>query len=317
MTTLTVALLQLDPVAGYRWQDALAAGEEACRAARRAGADVALFPEMWSNGYGSAVPPELDGAAVYRHPQRWGEPAPEPDAVWCGEAVGADSPYVRRFGELAAELRMAVAVTYLEAWDGPPRNTVTLFDRNGTRVLTQAKVHTCAFGYPEAVLTPGSSFAAATLDTAAGPVRVGAMICYDREFPESARALMLDGAELLLVPNACELEVNRTAQLRARAFENMTAVAVANYAGPGFGHSVAFDGIAFDGDGSRDMLTVEADERPGVYLAPFDLAALRDYRQRETWGDAFRRPSAYGRLTGGDVAAPFVRTRHDGRRLPR
>ena len=39
------------------------------------------------------------------------------------------------------------------------------------------------------------------------------MICYDREFPESARILMLQGAELILVPNACGLDLNRLAQI--------------------------------------------------------------------------------------------------------
>ena len=42
-----------------------------------------------------------------------------------------------------------------------------------------------------------------------GEVKVGAMICYDREFPESARIMMLKGAELILVPNACPMEINR------------------------------------------------------------------------------------------------------------
>ncbi len=51
------------------------------------------------------------------------------------------------------------------------------------------------------------------------------MICFDREFPESARILMLKGAELILVPNACPMEINRLSQLRGRAFENMIAVA--------------------------------------------------------------------------------------------
>ena len=48
-------------------------------------------------------------------------------------------------------------------------------------------MHTCAFDLPEAALTPGDSFEVCALDTAAGEVRVGAMICYDREFPESAQ----------------------------------------------------------------------------------------------------------------------------------
>jgi predicted amidohydrolase len=42
------------------------------------------------------------------------------------------------------------------------------------------------------------------------------MICFDREFPESARILMLKGAELILTPNSCPLEENRIGQFRTR-----------------------------------------------------------------------------------------------------
>jgi predicted amidohydrolase len=70
------------------------------------------------------------------------------------------------------------------------------------------------------------------------------------------------------VPNACELEANRLGQVRARAFENMVAVAVANYAAPqGNGHSTVLD-----------------------------LAALRDRRRREVWGSQCRRPGTCGAL---------------------
>ena len=71
-----------------------------------------------------------------------------------------------------------------------------------------------------------------TLETKGGPVRVGAMICMDREFSESARILMPKGAELILTPNACPLEAHRLGQFRARAFENMVGLAMANYAAP-------------------------------------------------------------------------------------
>ena len=46
------------------------------------------------------------------------------------------------------------------------------------------------------------------------------MICYDREFPESARILALQGAEIVLVPNACVMDDHRIGQLKTRAFEN-------------------------------------------------------------------------------------------------
>ena len=140
----------------------------------------------------------------------------------------------------------------------------------------------------------------AALDTAAGPVEVGAMICFDREFPESARILALDGAELILVPNACPMEDNRTGQLRARAFEDMVAVALANYPASHDdcdGHSVAFHPCVCGSDGAgRDTLVVRAGPGEEISLARFDLDELREWRRTEVWGGAHRRPATYGRL---------------------
>ena len=238
MASFSIALLQMR--SGSSQQENLEKGLLWCRKAKEMGADLALFPEMWSCGY------DLSGS----------------EAELAARAVPRDGSFLQAFRQLAAQLEMAIAITYLERWDGPPRNTVTLFDRRGQEVLTYAKVHTCDFG-EEHRLTPGDRFVTAALDSAAGPVQVGAMICYDREFPESARLLMLQGTEIILVPNACPMEINRLSQLRARAFENMTAIATANYAAgqPDCnGHSSAFDGIAYDETSpvSRYTLLIEA-----------------------------------------------------------
>jgi predicted amidohydrolase len=202
---------------------------------------------------------------------------------------------------------MAIGLTYLERWEGAPRNTLSLIDRHGEICLTYAKVHTCDWD-KEAALTPGGDFYVCELDAACGPVKVGAMICFDREFPESARVLMLKGAELILTPNACELESHRIGQFRARADENMLGVAMTNYAMPQEnGHSVAFDGITFDEKGSRDTCLVEAGGHEGVYLVEFDLDRLRAYRLDEVWGNAYRKPGRYGILTSPAVEPPFIR----------
>jgi predicted amidohydrolase len=317
MTMLTVALLQL-AAAGNDQAANLAIGEAACRKAKLLGADVALFPELFSIGFTTDVPIEPNGPDVYRSPERWSDhspPTPAAEEIWRGLAIGRDSAFVRHFRDLARELDLAIALTYLEAWPGLPRNTVSLIDRHGELVLTYAKVHTCAFDQGEAAFTPGDGFPVATLDTAAGPVRVGAMICYDRQYPESARALMLAGAELILVPNASSMETYRLAQLRSRADENMVAIAMTNDPGPGKGHSIAFDGIA-SGATARDMLVVEAGESEGIYPAGFDLDKLRDYRHHETLGDAFRRPDLYHALTDTAQHQPFVRVDHRGEPLP-
>jgi N-carbamoylputrescine amidase len=292
MSTLKVALLQMFS-AGYDQAANQAKGGQFCQQARLMGADLALFPEMWNVGY--------------QIPERSERTLPGEIADWQAHAIAQDSSFVQYYRELAHSLDMAIGLTFLEKWPGSPRNTLVLIDRHGSICLTYAKVHTCDFDR-EAFLTPGDDFYVCDLDTASGPVKVGAMICFDREFPESARVLMLKGAELILTPNACELEVNRIAQFRTRAYENMLGVAMANYAMPQEnGHSVAFDGLAFDEKGSRDMLLVEADGHEGIYLAEFDLSRLRAYRLDDVWGNAYRKPGRYGLLTSPAVEAPFLR----------
>ena len=253
------------------------------------GVDIALFPEMWSNGY--RIPEDLN--------------------LLNEMAISADHPFLEQFGALAKELEMAIGITFLERFDPLPRNTVCLFDRFGKKRLTYAKVHTCDFG-DEIRLTPGGDFYVTDLDTAEGTVKVGAMICYDREFPESARILMLKGAEIILVPNACPMELNRLSQLRGRAYENMVGIATCNYPAPHpdcNGRSSAFDGIAYrpEREGSCDTCILEAGEGEGIYIAEFDMDALREYRRTEVHGNAFRRPEKYGLLLSEEVQPPFIR----------
>ncbi len=288
MNLLNIALLQIAPTDSLEGN--LEKGTAACRRAKELGADIALFPEMWSNGY-----------RIYDRPVE----------EWKAEAISAESEFVRAFGRLAGELDMAVGVTLLEAWEGGPRNTLVLFDRFGERKLTYAKVHTCDFDV-ERNLTPGEDFYVTDLDTARGPVRVGAMICYDREFPESARLLMLKGAELILTPNACPMELNRLSQLRARAFENMLAVATCSYPDsvPDCnGGSSVFDGVAYlpEAEGSRDTCLLQAGGEEGVCVAGLDLDMLRAYRGREVHGNAYRRPKKYALLTDTRIDEPFIR----------
>lgn len=284
---LNIALLQLLP--GKTLQENLQKGIKACRSAKAAGADIALFPELWSNGY-----------TVHRDVE-----------MLKADAIPADGAFAAAFGKLAAELDMAIAVTFLEQYTPLPRNTMVLFDRFGKKVLTYAKVHTCDFDV-ERNLTPGEDFEVAELDTAQGPVRVGAMICFDREFPESARILMLKGAEIVLVPNACPMEINRLAQLRSRAFENMMGIATCNYpcGQPDCnGHSSAFDGVAYlpDAPDSRDMCILEVGGAEGIYIAGFDMELLRAYRKNEAHGNAYRHPRKYHILVDERIDEPFIR----------
>lgn len=276
MSKLTIALLQISPCSSLK--ENLTKGINACLAAKLGGADIALFPQMYSNGY-DIYDRKFDD--------------------WKQEAITLNDDFVLTFQELSKQLNMAIGLTLLEkiSYSQYPQNTLVLFDRKGRRVLTYAKVHTCDFDV-ERYLSSGEDFYVCDLDTDCGTVKVGAMICYDREFPESARILMLKGAELILVPNACPMEINRISQLRARAFENMLAVATCNYpinVPDCNGHSTIFDGVVYkkNENESRDTCILQAPESEGIYLATIDLDELREYRNNEIHGNAYRKPDKY------------------------
>lgn len=288
MNSIRTALLQIMPT--KTTEGNLKKGMEYCRKAKELDADIALFPEMWSCGY--QIPEDIDKLKAL--------------------AVEKDGPFLWEYRKLAKELNMAIGITYLESYEPRPRNAICLIDRFGNPVYTYAKVHTCDFG-EECRLTPGEEFYIGDLDTQKGRVKVGSMICYDREFPESARILMLLGAEILLVPNACPMEINRISQLRARAYENMVGIATVNYPGSQpdcNGHSTAFDGIAYrpKDAGSRDTLIVEGDESEGILIADFPIEEMREYRRREVHGNAYRRPEKYKILLSEEVLEPFIRS---------
>lgn len=287
MKNLKVALLQIMPEDSL--EDNLQKGLEYCRKSKEMGADIVLFPEMWSVGYD--IPEDIDELKT--------------------SAISSDSTLVNSFGKLAKELNMAIGITFLEKYDPLPRNSICLFDRFGNKVFTYAKVHTCDFG-DECRLTPGEDFYVVDLDTEQGNVKIGSMICYDREFPESARILMLKGAEIILVPNACPMEINRISQLRGRAYENMVGIATVNYpkGKPDCnGHSTAFDGMAYSPSDSesRDTLIIEAGEQEGIYIADFPVDEIRKYRNSEVHGNAYRHPSKYKLLISENIEEPFVR----------
>lgn len=273
---IKIAFLQLHP--GKTPEAQYQIGERACAEAKKMGADIALFPEMWSDGYA----------------------LPQDHMQLRSIALSMQSSFIQRFQTLAETLHMAIGITFLEQHEPKPRNSMILFDRNGKKVLHYAKVHTCDFSL-ENVLLSGDDFYVTVLDTENGSIKVGAMICFDREFPESARILMLKGAELILAPNACPMEINRLSALRTRAYENMLAVATCNYpkGHPDCnGHSSLFDGVPWlpEEPGVRDMCVFEAPEEAGVYIAELDLDMLRKHRANDVMGSKYRHPEKYARL---------------------
>ena len=284
---IRVALLQMAP-SGADVAENFAKAERFCRRAAAKRADIALMPEMWSTGFTAFDPQDPAARAAYLQ-----------------KALATDSVPVQRFARLARELDMAIGVTYLQTFSPTPRNALTLFDRHGSEVLTYAKVHTSDFNPLEAATTPGDAFPVATLDTRAGPVVTGAMICFDREQPESARILMVQGAELVLTANASNLDPLRLDQFRLRAWENGMCLAMANYPRPRCnGRSVAY------GPDGAEM--VRAGRREGIYIAELDLVKLREYRRKTVLGNAYRRPHRYGLLADPARAPVWERRTPEG-----
>lgn len=262
----------------------------------RMGADLVLFPEMWSNGYA----PPFDGAFDNPLDSNFVNERKK----WLKNAVTIESEYVIALRKITKELNIGVCSTFLSKNIHKPQNTAIIIDRNGDVILNYAKVHTCDFSL-EKLLQCGSEFKVCEFDD----VKIGVMICYDREFPESARVLMLKGAEIILVPNACDMNPARINQLNSRAFENMVGIAMANYPAANWGHSCAFSPIVFDKNGNylNNTIIETTDSSEQIAIAEFDLDKIRDYRKSQTWGNAYRKPQAYTYLLDTEIKEPFIR----------
>jgi predicted amidohydrolase len=299
-STIKVALLQINPN-GANIEANLKKGDEYCRKAKSLGADIVLFPEMWSIGYSAFRMP-----GVSQSPKN----SPLSFEDWKAKAVDARSEFFIHFQHLAIELNLAIVISYLEKWKGLPRNSSTVIDSKGNILMTYAKVHTCDFTLMEANNTPGDDFYVCKLPVRGDSVRIGIMICYDRELPESARILMLKGAELILTPNACTIDDKRINQFQTRAFENAVGVAMANYPKPfQNGHSCAFD--------SNGDKVFEAGEDEGIFIIPFDMRKIRAHREKTIFGNAFRRPHKYNLLISPDVDTIFIRNNGLGEKFTR
>lgn len=242
------------------------------------GADILLLPEAFITGYG--LPMGND------------------------EALADDSVYLQQICDAAKRLGIGVVATAFTKGKQKPQNSAIVIDKNGNVLMKYSKVHTCDFA-DEACLESGGDFYVCDFHG----VKLGIMICYDREYPESARILMLKGAEIILVPNDCGSMKPRLCALSTRAYENMTGVAMANPNGENAGNSCAFSPICWDGDGKCiDNVLLMADAlSEGLFYAEFDMDKIRSYREREMLGNTYRKVDAYHTLLEKHIEYPFVR----------
>lgn len=219
-------------------------------------------------------------------------------------ALALDGPEIRRLAALAGEL--TVVAGYCEA-DGDARyNSVVCVTGDGV-LGNHRKVHQPLS--EDASYASGDRFHA--FDTPVG--RLGMMICYDKAFPESARALALDGAEIGVCVSAwpgartkasADLEQDRWKRRfdlfdRARALENQIVWLSANQSGT-FG-SLRFVGSAKVVDPGGEILA-DTGVTAGIAVAELDVAQALETARRSMGHLRDRRPETYGPAPGAVTA---------------
>jgi predicted amidohydrolase len=213
-------------------------------------------------------------------------------------ALRLDGPEIARLAAMAGD--MVVCAGYCEA-DGDHRYNSVVCVHDGRVLGNHRKVHQPL--RENASYDSGDSFAA--FDTPVG--RLGLLICYDKAFPESARTLALDGAEIIVVVSAWPgSRTNAPADLaddrwtrrfdlfdRARACENQVVWLSANQSGT-FG-SLRFVCSAKVVDPGGDVLATTG-TAPGIAVAEVDVAAALAAARRSMAHLRDRRPDAYRSL---------------------
>lgn len=167
------------------------------------GAALVVFPEMFLSGYNV-------GAAV----------------VDLAEPL--NGPSLNALCRIAQEAGIAIVTGYPERAGKLLYNSAVMIDQNGEVLANYRKSH--LFGdFEKEYFTAGDHFEVTQL----GGLTVGLLICYDIEFPEPARALAVQGVELLLVPTALMTPGHPVARrvVPTRACENQIFVAYANRTG--------------------------------------------------------------------------------------
>lgn len=250
--------------------------------AKKSGAGIVLFPECFLTAY--CCPDIVEELLPLEELENDSE-----FIGWCNSAVTEEEEHVLQIRKLAKELQIGVVITAFTKGEKYPQNTAFIIDRNGDIILKYSKVHTCDFDW-ERYLESGQEFKVCKFEG----VNIGVMICYDREYPESARELMLQGAEIIFNPNCCGGMEPRLKELSVRAMENMVGVAMANPPAPGMGRSAAFNPMVWGENGEvLDNTIIVAEEFfEGIVYAEFDIDVIRKYRENEDLGK-FRKPRAY------------------------
>ncbi len=226
------------------------------------------------------------------------------DPKWFAEAHPVDNhPCITSLAPLAKELGIVIPISFFEK-DGPRYyNSVAIADADGSILGVYRKSHIPdGPGYMEKYYFRPGDTGFKTWDTAHGKIGVG--ICWDQWFPECARAMALQGAEVLFYPTAIGSEPYDesldTSKLWRRAMQghavaNAMPIVAANRIGQenNDGLEQRFYGNSFIADQTGELSEAFGANDEGILVHTFDLTQIESYRA--DWGFfRDRRPEIYG-----------------------
>ena len=221
---------------------------------------------------------------------------------WAKERL--DNPLLQEFSALSKELKVVVLVSYFEKDADRFYNSLVVVDADGSILENYRKTHIPdGPGYEEKFYFSPGNTGFKVWDTAYG--RIGAGICWDQWFPETARSLALMGAELIFYPTAIgsepEIEVDSKDHWQrvqmGHAAANTVPVIAANRIGAEEGETctLTFYGSSFMTDYTGAKICEASREKEEILYAEYDLE--KNAKQREYWAlFKDRRPECYQSL---------------------
>lgn len=255
--------------------EAVQRGRRAIAEAAEEGADLVVFPELSFTPFYPRIPIRERTASVLD----LAEPIPGPTT----EAIA----------EAATDHGVVVVFNLMER-DGPNTyDTSPVIDADGTLCGRTRMMHITEYEHfhEQGYYVPGDT-GAPVYDTAVG--RIGVAICYDRHYPEYMRAMALQGAEIVVVPQAGIHdewpEGMYEAELRVAALQNGFFTALANRVGSE--GEMQFSGKSFVTDPFGEVVTQAPAGEETVLHASLDLTACADSSARRLFLK-HRRPDQY------------------------
>jgi N-carbamoylputrescine amidase len=222
-------------------------------------------------------------------------------------------PTLARMAALARELAVVLPVSFFERANNAHYNSLQVIDADGRPLGVYRKSHIPdGPGYREKFYFNPGDTGFRVWDTAYG--RIGAAVCWDQWFPEAARAMALQGAELLFYPTAIGSEPQDPAldssghwrrAMQGHAAANLVPVVASNRVGRERAEDseIVFYGTSFIAGPTGELVAELGRAEEGVATARFDLDALQT--QRASWGlFRDRRPDLYAPLLTADGRTP-------------